>query len=117
MKKAVQLSALLFTVILVAAVCPASQLTHNISATLMAAQSGPVLLAQAQDPAQQQPATQPQDQPGQNPNQMQQPDANGANPPTKRLPKTASPLPMFGLLGLISIGGIIVVRRISRTIS
>ena len=113
MKKVLQLCALLFVVALIAAMAPALPWAHFSA-------SAATLVAQSQDPGQQgQPTTQSQAQPNQQPPDQMQQDPNQANPPADRdrLPRTGSPLPLLGLVGLISLGGVVVVRRISRIIS
>jgi LPXTG-motif cell wall-anchored protein len=111
-KKILPLLAVLFAFMLFVALSPVVPSMH-INAATLSAQAAPQQnpnpnTQQAQPPDQSQTAN-----PNQNPNQ------NPSNPPVqhRRLPKTGSELPLMGLIGLISIAGIIVVRRISRKIS
>lgn len=122
MKKALQLSALLFAAIFAVATSPAFVPAAHANAAILSAPTAHSATnsAQATDPTpQSQPATQPQDQ---NPPNAQNPQPNGQNPNPgapplqaqgRHLPKTASPLPELVLIGFLSLLGIVVVRRLA----
>ncbi len=121
MKKALQLSALLFAAALLAGIAAAAIPTAQagtVAVTAPTAQpmaysapaTGPAL--QNQTPAQPQNQTPPPpntQNPNQNPNAMPP-----ATPQNRRLPKTASPLPELALIGFLSLLGIVVLRKTLR---
>jgi hypothetical protein len=87
---------------LMAPVTPAARqsLVNHPNAAFMTSQ--PVLSAiRTQDISQQNQTAQPQPEP-------EEPTSSG------RLPLTEGPLPLFAILGFFSIGGIVVLRKISR---
>lgn len=115
-RKIAPLLVVLFAFMLFVALSPVVPSMHVNAATL-SAQAAPQQnpnpnTQQAQPPDQNQTAN-----PNRNPNQN--PTNPNANRPAQhhRLPEAGSELPLMGLIGLLSIAGIIVVRRISRKIS
>ena len=71
----------------------------------------PTIMAQAQQPEPQQPRSRPEEAAAPSPQPGQQP---GAEAEPSELPATASPAPLLGLIGLLSLGGGLGLRLLSK---